>query len=263
MKSLLIRSIRVNVRSVLQYANFYIAIVLLFGSLFMESVEDIPIRLNNDITALDSTIWGSAYAFNISLHFGLYIYVAPLACAFAAAGLFCNDSEAGFYRLRLLKSGKNAYQYGLFLGGSIGGGLSLMIGVLLYAGFCSVLYLPLNVTDMSVADAWMPIISSSGGYWKYMLANAGLAFLFGLIWSGVGLTISVLSPTRYVCYLSPFIICFCSVIVLPPSLQPLEMLVQMDWGNFTFTKLFLYQAVLYFAIMIAFVFSMERRVLRA
>ncbi|NLO84553.1 MAG: hypothetical protein GX096_03875 [Clostridiales bacterium] len=255
------RSLRVNLANVVTAPNFWISAMLLFGVLFAEVAEGAflgPWRM------ADQSGFGDAYYFNISLHFGYYIYAAPLACAFAASGMFVSDLEAGFYRLRLMKSGRREYQYGLFLGTTIGGGLALMVGVLLFAVACSIIYLPYYpATDLVAPQAWLPMLKGQMGNWNFMLVSALLAFLFGMVWSGVGLAISVLSPNRYVSYLAPFIICFCAVLALPKEFQPLEMLVQMSWyETFTFPKLIRYQAVLYFTVMAWFRYAFERRVIR-
>ncbi len=251
------RSLIVSLREVICSLNFWLAAVLIFGVLFIEIAEDV-------FGGVSDTTFGAAYNFNISLHFGYYIYAAPLACAFAAGGSWINDEEAGFYRLRLLKSGKREYGCGLFVGSAIGGGLALMLGVMLFATVCAILYgTSTSIDDIAAVDAWYPIVTSSCANWNYMIVNALLAFLFGAVWSGVGLTISVYSPVRYVSYLSPFIICFCSALALPYSLQPLEMLVQMQWGSFTFTKMLLYQSILFIAVMVWFNRAIERRVFRA
>lgn len=253
------RSLRVNLTNVVTAPNFWISVLLLFGVLFAEITEGAfswPWRVTN-LSGI-----GDAYYFNIALHFGYYIYAAPLACAFAASGAFVSDSEAGFYRLRLMKSGRKEYQYGLFLGTTIGGGLALMVGVLLFAGACALIYPPnIPATNVAALDAWLPVLSGQTGNWNYMIVSALLAFMFGMVWSGVGLTISIFSPNRYVSYLAPFIICFCSVLALPTELHPLEMLVQMNWVSFTFLKLIAYQAILYIVVMAWFRYVFERRII--
>lgn len=252
------RSAAISLRMVIFSANFWIAVALVFGVLFAEIAEDV-FRGYADESAVE---FGAAYFFNISMHFGYFIYAAPLACAFAASGNIINDTEAGFYRLRLMKSGKHEYSIGMFIGTSIGGGLALMLGMLLFAVVCAFKYsISASIADMAVMDAWYPLVSGAHSHWKYMIVSALLAFLFGSLWSGVGLTISVYSPVRYVSYLTPFIICFCSALALPVSLQPLEMLVQMNWKAFTFPKLLMYQFVLYCTVMIWFDFVVERRVI--
>ena len=252
------RSVAMSLRMVILSANFWIAVALIFGVLFAEIAEDVFSGYAGD----GPDAFGAAYSFNISMHFGYFIYAAPLACAFAASGSLINDTEAGFYRLRLMKSGKHEYSIGMFIGTSIGGGLALMLGMLLFASVCALQYgTRASIADMAALDAWFPLVSSTNSHWKYMIVSALLAFLFGSLWSGVGLTVSVYSPVRYVSYLTPFIICFCSALALPVSLQPLEMLVQMNWEDFTFPKLLMYQLVLYCAVMLWFDYVVERRII--
>lgn len=253
------RSSVVSLRTVILSGNFWLAVILVYGALFAEISEDVFHGFNRSENALG---FGAAYFFNISLHFGYFIYAAPLACAFAASGQLINDTEAGFFRLRLLKSGKREYSLGLFAGSSLGGGLALMTGVLLFAITCTIVYGATgSIENMATLEAWYPLLFGTYSHWKYMIVNALLAFLFGMLWSGVGLTISIFSLTRYVSYLAPFIICFCSTIALPVNLQPLEMLVQMNWRSFSFPKLLIYQGSLYLLVMLWFNHAFERRII--
>lgn len=254
------RSAAMSLRLVILSANFWIAAALLFGVLFAEIAGDVF----SGYASKGPDAFGAAYSFNISMHFGYFIYAAPLACAFAASGSLINDTEAGFYRLRLMKSGRHEYSIGMFIGTSTGGGLALMLGMLLFAVVCALQYgTSASIEDMAAMDAWYPLVSGAHAHWKYMLVSALLAFLFGALWAGVGLTISVYAPVRYVSYLTPFIICFCSALALPVGLQPLEMLVQMNWEAFTFPKLLVYQLALYCTVMLWFDFAVERRVIHA
>ena len=251
-------SLRVSLVEVLASFNFYMAALIVFCALIVECSEDVLQALRHDMSGV---VFGAADKFNISIKVGYYIYAAPLAGAFAASGNIVSDLEAGFYRLRLMKSGRNAYAYGVFVGSTLGGGLALMLGVLLFAFACAGLYdVSIPVNEIAAVDAWLPVLTSPHANWAYMLLHALLALLFGMIWSGIGLTISLYSPNRYVSYLAPFIVCFCTVLVLPVNVQPLEMLVQINWTSFTFPKLLCYQAVLYALVMAWFKYAFERRV---
>lgn len=251
--------LRSNLRCVIRSKNFAFSVILMFGVLFAEVARD---AFTTPWRQMDQTGYGDAYFFNISIHFGYYIYAAPLLCAFAASWLFCDDADTGYYRSRLMRSGKREYQCGLFLGTTIGGGLTLMAGVLLFTISLAVIYPPYSpATGMATMDAWMPVLRGPTGNWNYMILNAVLAFIFGMVWSGMGLIFSVLSHNRYVSYLSPFIICLSMVLVLPPELQPLEMLVQMNWSPFTFQKLLIYQSVLYGSEILLFMSTFDRRVI--
>lgn len=253
------RALRVNLINVVLSNNFVIAVFIIFAVLFAEIAIDV---FSYPWRQPDPSGIGDAYCFNIALHFGYYIYAAPLACAFASGGLFCSDVEAGFYRLRLMKSGKAAYKYSLFIGATLGGGLALMAGVLLFAVSCAIVFLPdIPATNITAMVAWLPVVSNGAGNWNYMLINALLAFIFGMIWSGVGLVFSVLSRNRYISYLAPFIVCFSSLLILPAQWQPSEMLVQMNWESFTFPKLVAYQSALYIGVLIIYTLVFERKVI--
>lgn len=255
-----LRALGVDLRLTLSAPNFWIAALMLYAVLMAEVADA---GVNRVLYGRGE--FGDAYNFNISLHFGYYIYAAPLLCAFAASGQFVGDVEAGFYRLRLLRSGRTGYQYALFVGATLGGGLALMLGVLLFAASCAALFGPYApAADLGgTPDAWLPLLERRDGNWLFMLTIAAQAFAFGAIWSGAGLVATVFSPNRYVGYLVPFIICFCCALALPPWLQPLEMLLQLRWQEgFEFYKLAAYQAALYLATMACFRLALERRLRR-
>lgn len=194
-----------------------------------------------------------AYFFNIALHFGYFIWAAPLICAFAGSGAYCNAYEAGFYRQQLVRGGYEKSCLSIWFGGTFSGGLALVGGVLLFTLFQIIVFEPCqDAMVMAAFGGWLPLLSAKhGGLW-YMLAHVGLAFLFGTVWSGVGIVLSVFQPNRYVCYFSPFVLCMCAALVLPSRFQPLEMLVQMRWETFNFPQLLLYQGLLYLAGYLAF-----------
>lgn len=246
----------VSLRSVLLSTNFYLSIVLVFLTLFAEVSVDFFTYFAD---YQGNHAMGAAYPLDIAIRFGLFRYAAPLAAAFAAGGKLIDDTEEGFYRLRLMKSGKHEYSLGIFVGSSIGGGLAVAMGMLLCIILCAAHYgVSADVEGLAQNDAWIPLTQ---GQWRYMGMHMILAFLFGTVWSGAGLLISVYSPVRYVSYLAPFMICFACTLVLPPALQPLEMLVQAQWKSFTFPKMFLYQGTLYLVMMLWFDRAVERKVI--
>ncbi|MFR9256723.1 MAG: hypothetical protein ACLVJ6_15185 [Merdibacter sp.] len=62
-------------REVAGSRNFCLEVILCFIALFAELVP---------IFSANTGEYGDAYYFNISLHFGYYIYATPLVCAFAS-----------------------------------------------------------------------------------------------------------------------------------------------------------------------------------
>lgn len=204
-----------------------------------------------------------AYFFNIALHFGYFIWAAPLICAFVGAGAYCDAYEAGFYRQQLVRSGFKRSCSSIWFAGTFSGGAALAGGVLLFTLFQIVVFEPCqDATVIASFAGWQPLLSAkNGGLW-YMLAHAGLAFLFGIVWSGAGVALSVFQPNRYVCYFSPFILCMCAALVLPSQFQPLEMLVQSRWDTFNFPQLLLYQGLLYSAGQLAFRYACKKELIQ-
>jgi len=204
-----------------------------------------------------------AYYFNIAFHFGYFIWAAPLICAFAGSGAYCDAYEAGFYRQQLVRGGFERSCLAIWYGGTFSGGLALAGGVLLFTLFQIIVFEPCqDATVIASFDGWTPLLSAkNGGLW-YMLAHAGLAFLFGAVWSGIGIALSVFQPNRYVCYFSPFILCMCAALLLPSWLQPLEMLVQMRWESFNFLRVLLYECSLYSVGYLVFSYAYKKELVQ-
>lgn len=204
-----------------------------------------------------------AYYFNIALHFGYFIWAAPLICAFAGSGVYCDAYEAGFYRQQFIRGGFRKSCLSIWFGGTVSGGTALAGGVLLFAIFQIIIFEPCqDGTVIASFDGWLPLLATKhGGLW-YMLAHAGLAFLFGAVWSGFGIILSVFQPNRYVCYFSPFVLCMCAALALPSRFQPLEMLVQMRWEDFNFSDLLLYQGILYSAEYVTFHYVLKKELIQ-
>ncbi len=252
------RAILHNIRSACQSLHVLLGAVIGFLVLLAETVG----------SAYDSIFHGASgfmdvYLFNIALHFGYFIWAAPLICAFAGSGAYCNAYEAGFYRQQLVRGGFKRSCLCIWFGGTCSGGAALAGAILLFTLFQIVIFEPCpDATVIATYDGWIPLLSAKyGGLW-YMLAHAGLAFLFGAVWSGVGIALSVFQPNRYVCYFSPFVLCMCTALALPSTFQPLEMLVQMRWEQFNFPQLFFYQGFLYSAGYLTFRCAIEKELIQ-
>lgn len=252
------RAILYSIRSVCKSYHVLLGAVICFLVLVAETAG-----AAYDIMFCGATGLEDVYYFNIALHFGYFIWAAPLICAFAGSGVYCNVHEAGFYRQQLIRGGFGRSCSSIWFGGTISGGTALAGGVLLFALFQIIVFEPCqDATIIASVDGWLPLLATKhGGLW-YMLAHTGLAFLFGAVWSGIGIILSVFQPNRYICYFSPFVLCMCAALALPSRFQPLEMLVQMRWENFSFPELLLYQGILYSAGYVVFRYIFKKEVIQ-
>lgn len=252
------RAILYSIRSACKSYHVLMSAVICFLVLFAETAGSAYDVLFHGAIGLED-----AYSFNIAFHFGYFIWAAPLICAFAGSGAYCNAYEAGFYRQQLVRGGYKRSCPSIWFGGTFSGGVALAGGVLLFILFQVIVFEPCqDATVIAAFDGWLPLLSAKhGGLW-YMLAHAGLAFLFGAVWSGIGIALSVFQPNRYVCYFSPFIMCMCAALVFPPCFQPLEMLVQMRWETFNFPQLLFYQGLLYSAGYLAFHYAFKKELIQ-
>lgn len=252
------RAILYSIRSACKSYHVLLSAVICFLVLFAETAGSAYDVLFHGAIGLED-----AYSFNIALHFGYFIWAAPLICAFAGSGAYCNAYEAGFYRQQLVRGGYKRSCPFIWFGGTFSGGVALAGGVLLFTLFQVIVFEPCqDATVIAAFDGWMPLLSAKyGGLW-YMLVHVGLAFLFGTVWSGIGIALSVFQPNRYVCYFSPFILCMCAALAFPPCFQPLEMLVQMRWETFNFPQLLFYQGFLYSVGYLAFRYIFKKELIQ-
>lgn len=223
------------VRRILSSFSFHFAI--LFTMLVME-MELIPILRMQKYGISPSSV----DVFVQATHFSYIIYASPLLCAYAIKTV---------HVLRPITVGHNdrspsKVSSSLWWGSCLCGGLSLFVGFFLFGLITMVLFQNQTPSEdvLLFEGIWLDIYNLGGSFFV-ILCQSIIAFLFGMVWSGIAVAMFCLMRNETTFELIPFVICLCMAMILPPNLQPLQMLIQTGWHSLTYHELLLYQSIVF------------------
>lgn len=148
----------------------------------------------------------------LSMPFGISDFppFAAIFCVIPFAGSFCEDYNSGYINFTILRTGVSKYAFQRCTTVLLSGGILMSSVVSATIAVCAVLA---NAPDTEETIAFMRhtiwaregVILMCHGL-IFSILKILLAFLFGAVWAGVGLVISVLSANSYVTYICPFVI---------------------------------------------------------
>lgn len=135
---------------------------------------------------------------------------AAIFCVLPFSESFCEDLNSGFYIEIINRIGTRRYAFNRCISVAVSGGLTTALTILIAILACVVggtLPDTENTVMPLMNSVWakMGIVLTANGALMYAL-KVFTAFLFGMLWALVGLTISVLIPNRYVTLVAPFVI---------------------------------------------------------
>jgi len=189
-------------------------------------------------------------------------FFAPILAVLPATIIFCEDYNSGYIKSILGRIGRRQYLRESIICSSIAGGLAVSI-----PSFIAYTFYVLNgspnlvketATYSSVFDE--SIFVNIQFIWDGGLVVAILlilAFLFGAIWSNVGLCISAFIPNRYIALAAPFALyfsshLFCYRINSLLFLSPVNMLMPIVDVIPDLLYPFVYQMFLFVAVLLLF-----------
>lgn len=135
---------------------------------------------------------------------------AVLFCVLPFADSFCEDYLSGLVKFSVLRTGIKKYAAQRCLSVALSGGVLMAATMLVAILLCAVLANQPETAESAAflgRTIWakMDLILRYHGVFHYAL-RIFLAFLFGCLWSLVGLLTSVLITNRYVTYVAPFVL---------------------------------------------------------
>lgn len=171
---------------------------------------------NLSIGSLTFKEMGSTYLDDIYSAYarGGYQLFAPILAVLPAATLFCEDYNSGYIKSILNRVEKNRYIDETLVCSSISGGLAVFFPCLISYAFY-IIYGQANTVD-NAQDGYSTVFDETAfagiqyiwGGLLFVILLLILAFMFGAIWSNIGLCVSTLIPNRYVALAVPFAIYF-------------------------------------------------------
>ena len=144
-----------------------------------------------------------------------YDLFAPILAVLPAATLFCEDYNSGYIKYILNRTEKCWYIRETLLCSSISGGLAIFLPCFLPGLFYLAngkLNTLENMNQWGISTSFDETVYAQMQYvWGGLLLShmlMALAFLFGAIWSNVGLLVSVIFPNKYLALAAPFALYF-------------------------------------------------------
>lgn len=202
-----------------------------------------------------------------SLALGGYLIFTPLISVLPAVVPFCDEINTGYYQFVVVRKGRARYLFSRWLSNAMAGGLATAGPLVLLAGIALLRCEPYT-QQMMDEGSFSPLHSSIfapfetvGGGLLVVGILVGLAFLFGAVWSTVGLGVAAWIPNRYVGLCAPFVLFFflhlvCSFLHLE-TFSPVNTILPDILPSFAF--LAVYQLILMAAATLVYGLGANRR----
>lgn len=145
---------------------------------------------------------------------------APALAVMPAATLFCDDYNCGYIKNILVREKRVQYIQEVFICSTAAGGLAVALPCCLTSFFFMLIGQPNTKIDIVggisslLGETIFADIQFIGGGIVVVLILLVYAFLFGAVWSDIGLCISAFSPNRYITLAAPFAIYFSLHLIL-------------------------------------------------
>ncbi len=189
--------------------SFWIMAVVAAAAYTASSIEEIDFSWNSKTADV-------LYFWCMSQDIGFFTPLSLLCCTTINCTSFLNDYRCCYYRSAAVRSGKRNYVASKFLSCVVTGGLTLAIGLVLYFLILMIRF-PFISEQSGALDNWMHLQKAcgieflvSGNYFGFAATYVFLAFLFGAVWSAVGICVSAFITDRYVASFSPYILWYVS-----------------------------------------------------
>jgi len=192
---------------------------------------------------------------------------AAIFCALPFADSFCEDFNTGYVRSVISRSGLKKYALARCLSVAMSGGL-VMAGIIavtiLHCGILADSPDTPDTVEFMRNSIWMRsgIIFVMNGI-PYLVLRVVFGFLFGCVWSLIGLLTSTILTNRYVTYIAPFVLYQMLWFVLSETMWNPVYLLRCD-SNFIPSIAFAitYQMVLILVLIISSFLLIKRKVRR-
>ncbi len=157
------------------------------------------------------------YFWELAQNIGYFTSMSILCCTAINCTAFLNDYHSNYYRHCVIRSGQLNYTLSKYLSCVVTGGLTLAFGLVIF-----ILILRIKFPLISENSSYLEIyirdsdryftgeMLKQGFYVGFFAVQALLAFLFGALWSSVGVCMSAFITDKYVASFSPYIIWYTS-----------------------------------------------------
>ena len=190
----------------------------------------------------DGVPWADVlYFFTMTQQFGFFTSISVIACAVVTSFSFIEDFECRYSNFIISRCSKDGYIAAKFLAVSFAGGLLLAGGIFAYIMMLRVEF-PL-IAENSIAlsnymnmidNAFLAIALQNDNYIMYFATYVLFAFLFGALWSSVGLAMSTVINNKFVAAFTPYILLHLNTLLFHGTKFKVETIFRANYsfGNF-------------------------------
>ena len=140
-----------------------------------------------------------------------FIVFAPIISSATGSSTVCDDIKNGYIKYMLIRMSKENYTINKFISGIFSGGIVMAFSSSVLAIIILILGVPIGKDYNSTLNgpfdgtAFESIQYLSGGL-IVIIVTIVLSFIFGAIWSGVGIAFSVYTSNKYLAIVFPLIL---------------------------------------------------------
>ena len=151
----------------------------------------------------------------------VFSFVLPILSTIPGAAMCLEELQTGFIKEYLPRTSRAGYLAGKIAGCGFLGGIAVVCGVMLSLGMDMLMYLPREKMPESTAVY--------AAEWGKLLQNLLLFFCLGAFWALVGMLISIVTNSKYMAYISPFILYYVLIIICERYFKQCYVLYPGEW----------------------------------
>lgn len=205
-------------RSVLS-VKFFAMVIIAAGAYLMGCFEEIKVMWNFPRADV-------LYFFELMHNIGSFTSLSVLCCTVLNCTSFLRDRKSGYFRHMVIRSGERKYAAAKFLSCVITGGAILAFGEILFIMVLRIMGFPLMAENSSMGESVLMYwgvtgdVLRGGNIVEYFAVYALFAFLYGAIWSAVGIAVSAFFEDYYAASFSPYIISYAVSMFITGAITP-------------------------------------------
>lgn len=190
---------------------------------------------------------------------------APIIAVLPSASIFCDDYKSMYIRSVVSRIGKTKYLISNYTVCAVSGGLALLVSELITFCICGFFTINSNfeVIDISALNsiAFYELYGKIGTISTAIILLL-LGFLFGAIWGGIGITVSLFITNNLAAYSIPFLIYFAVSMLMSGS----DILIMYSPINYLYPSLvsmpsisFCFVVQLIFLVIVTIIYAIKGR----
>lgn len=170
------------------------------------------------------TLLESTYHFQMiqtGMQSDVFSFALPILSTIPGSAMCLEELQTGFIKEYLPRTSRAGYLAGKIAGCGFLGGIAIVCGVILSLGMDMLIYLPRE-----------KVLENAGGYtaeWGEFLQKLLLLFCIGAFWALVGMLMSIVTNSKYMAYISPFILYYVLIIVCERYFKNCYVLYPGEW----------------------------------